>query len=111
MRSGGGGPFPIFVLLIFFLLAGIFGKKSPYGYTLWARFKDSMRYKIKWPCVNCGKWTWFKKRWGIITIILILLTKGKWIVFLWFYPKRCEFCNLKMRKSPASSCRTFLNSV
>jgi len=110
MRYGGGGSFPIFVLLIFFLLAGIFGGKKG-GYTFWARFKDSMRYKIKWPCEKCGKWTWFKKRWGIITLILILLTKGGWIVFLWFYPKRCEFCNLKMSKSPARSCERFLNSV
>ena|GEM_PF-6719576 len=104
MYASGGGAFPILILLIFFLLAAIFGGKKG-GYKLRYRISDSLRYKIKWPCINCNKWAWFKKKWRVLTLVMVLATSCTWIIFLWFYPKRCEVCNLRMSKSPANSAR------
>lgn len=78
MRYGGGGPFPIFVLLIFFLLVGIFGGGKG-DYTLKNRIKDHLRSSLTYYCPHCHEKKVFIKHYGLITLILILMTKGTWL--------------------------------
>jgi hypothetical protein len=43
-------------------------------------------------CPTCGNTTWFRRQFGIGTLILILVTAGFWILALPFYRKRCPIC-------------------
>jgi rubredoxin len=98
MRYSGGGPFPIFVLLFFFLLVGIFGGNKG-GYTLKNRIKDHLRRSLTFYCPNCHEKKVFTKYYGLLTLILILATKGAWILTLPFYRKRCPVCKLSEKKA------------
>lgn len=48
-------------------------------------------------CLGCMRGTGHKRRFGIGTIVLLIITMGWWIFAMPFYPKRCVICGLKPR--------------
>ncbi len=80
--SAGGGGFAILVLLIFFTIVAIFGGKKTYH----IRFKH-LCWTITKFCPQCLEYTLFKrlsgwKKYWIISLILLLITKGTWLLFM-----------------------------
>lgn len=48
-------------------------------------------------CPGCMRGTGHKRRFGIGTIVMLVMTMGWWILAMPFYPKRCVICGLKPR--------------
>jgi hypothetical protein len=46
-------------------------------------------------CGSCGRYTGFKRRFGILTLLVIIFTYGAWLIAMLFYPKRCVICGNK----------------
>lgn len=45
-------------------------------------------------CHCCNRPTGWKRRFGLITIILVLATWGWWLLAMLLYPKRCAMCGM-----------------
>ena len=43
-------------------------------------------------CTTCGRNVNAQRRFGIGTLILVLITGGIWILFMPFYAKQCPIC-------------------
>jgi hypothetical protein len=105
MRSGFGyfgfGPFTILVLLIWLFVTGLkgVGGIKGIGNALW----ESLKFRVRRYCYNCHDYRRFVKSGGpirgFITLILIFVTGGKWLLFLPFYKKRCIKCGLPAEKA------------
>lgn len=96
-RYGGAGPFTIVILLSYFLGVGL--KGAHIGRAL----RESLQFRVRKYCYRCHKYQWFVKGGGpitgLITLFLILGTGGKWLLFLFFYPKKCICCGLSAKKA------------
>ena len=84
-------------LLILFIIVASCSKKHFH-----VRFKH-LRWSLQKYCPVCQQYRTFKRisiyNLGVITIILLILTGGKWLIAMLFYPKRCETCGLKVGKA------------
>lgn len=45
-------------------------------------------------CFNCNKATGYKRKIGIGTIFMVLITYGLWLLLIPFMPKRCICCGI-----------------
>ena len=48
-------------------------------------------------CPGCMRGTGHKRRFGVGTIVMLVITMGWWIMAMPFYPRRCVICGLKPR--------------
>ena len=46
-------------------------------------------------CVNCNRFTGFKRALGFGTFFMVLITFGFWLLVIPFYPVRCSICGSK----------------
>lgn len=44
-------------------------------------------------CNYCNKETMFSRRFGIGTLVGVIITGGLWLIAMLFYPLRCKVCD------------------
>lgn len=97
--DNGDGVVIVVILILIFLVGNIIGDRGTYKlrYRIW----DSLKFWTTRYCPRCGKDMLFIKGYNgiiiIISLLLIISTNGRWIVFVPFYPKRCVGCGLNAR--------------